>query len=375
MDFRKLLFGTLCCFALATSFLSCSDDDGPQFNDEGSKVELPGRRAFILYEGANVTSNNAGIAFYAPDGNAQFVKNIYYTQNEKQLGSLGLSMVEYENNLYVVVSGSKYISKLNSACVEEGRYVIPAGEGDPRFIEAEDGFLYVTQYGGQVSKIDTRTLERVLTFKGGDNLEGIVECNGKLYVANTYKGVYPNIVYNKEVLVINPQDMTLVQTISVPDNPERLFEENGKVYLYSKGNYADVPNTLSIIDPAQNNNVTDLKIRASKVAEGNDDLFYLVNNVTEYNENWQPVSSVNSFITYNTKTGQKGGSFLKNVPEKLKSANIYLLAVDDETGDIYVGTTDYVTTGTIYRFDRNGNQKGEPFDAGGINPNTMLFLD
>lgn len=375
MELRKWLFGTLCCFALATSFISCSDDDEPQFNDEGSKVELPGRRAFILYEGANVTSNNSGIAFYAPNGDAQFIKNIYYTQNEKQLGSLGQSMVEYENNIYVVVSGSKYISKLNSACVEEGRYMIPAGEGDPRFIEAEDGFIYVTQYGGQVSKIDARTMERVLTFKGGDNLEGIVECNGKLYVANTYKGLYPNIVYNKEVLVINPHDMTLVQKVTVPDNPERLFEEDGKVYLYSKGNYADIPNTLSVIDPLQNNKVTDLDIRASKIAEGNDDMLYLVNNETEYDSNWNVVSSVNTFATYNTKTGAKGGSFLKDIPEKLKGSTIYLLAVDDETGDIYVGITDYVTTGTIYRFDRNGNQNGESFDAGGINPNTMLFLD
>lgn len=375
MEIRKFLFGTLCCLALGTSFVSCSDDDEPGFNDGGSKVELPGRRAYILYEGASTTSNNAGIAFYAPNGDKEFIKDIYKTQNEKQLGSLGQSMIEYENNIYVVVSGSKYIAKLNSACVEEGRYFIPAGEGDPRYIEAEDGFIYVTQYGGQVSKLDANTLKLVDTFKGGDNLEGIVECNGKLYVANTYKGLYPNITYNKEVLVVNPQTMELEQTLTVPDNPERLFEEDGKVYLYSKGNYADVLNTLSVIDPLQNNKVTDLNIRVSKVVEGNDDMFYLVNNETIYDDNWQVVSSVNTFTTYNTKTGQKGGSFLKNVPEKLKSANIYLLAVDDETGDIYVGITDYVTTGTIYRFDRNGNQKGEPFDAGGINPNTMLFLD
>lgn len=374
MNIKKIIFGTLCCLSIGASLVACSDHD-PALNEDGSKVELPGRRAYILYEGANVTSNNAGIAFYAPNGDKEYIKDIYKVQNEKQLGSLAQSAIEYKNNIYVVVSGSKYVAKLNAACVEEARYAIPAGEGDPRYIEAEEGFIYVTQYGGQVSKLDANSLQLVDTFKGGDNLEGIVACNGKLYVANTYKGLYPNIVYNKEVFVIDPQDMSLTQKITVPDNPERLFEEDGKVYLYSKGNYADVPNTMSIIDPAQNNKVTDLKIRAGKVAEGNDDLFYLVNNVTEYDENWQPISSVNTFITYNTKTGQKGGSFLKEVPEKLKSANIYLLAVDDETGDIYVGITDYVTTGTIYRFDHNGNPQGEPFDAGGINPNTMLFVD
>ena len=67
-------------------------------------------------------------------------------------------------------------------------------------------------------------------------------------------------------------------------------------------------------------------------------------------------------------------SFLNNVPEALKTSTIYLLEVDEETGFIYVGTSDYNTNGTIYQFDQNGKFLRQ-FDSGGINPSAMVFID
>lgn len=373
MKLGKLLWSTLFASAFCIALSSCDKNEEKIPNDDGSIIELPGKRAYILYEG-KMGSNNTGIAFYAPNNDAQFQNNIYKLQNNQELGSLATEFIEYENHIYVVVSGSKYIAKLNEACVEINRYIIPEGEGDPRRIVAEDGYLYVTQYGGQVSKIDANTMKLVSTFKGGDNLEGIAECNGKLYVANTYKNDNGNFIYNKEVFIINPKTMKQEETITVVSNPEKIIEKGGKLYLHSKGNYYDEQNTLQVIDPKNNNKVTNLNTPISKIAEGKDDLLYLVNNVTVYDENWNVVSSENTFTTYNTKTGEKGGSFLKNAPEKLKSDNIYLLSVDDDTDDIYIGTSDYINTGTIYRFDANGNLK-DTFDAGGVNPNNMIFVD
>ena len=81
-------------------------------------------------------------------------------------------------------------------------------------------------------------------------------------------------------------------------------------------------------------------------------------------------------IIYNPKADEvdETTSFLKDAPESFSTAAIYLLEVDEETGDIYVGTSDYVTNGTMYRFDANGNLKNT-FDAGGINPSMMVFMD
>ena len=65
------------------------------------------------------------------------------------------------------------------------------------------------------------------TFHKGDNLEGIVEKDGKLYVANSYKGLND---FNQEVFVINAKTMALENTLQVVLNPTKIHEIDDKIY-------------------------------------------------------------------------------------------------------------------------------------------------
>lgn len=159
MDFRKLFAGSLCTLALACTFTSCSDDDDDDFKDGGSNVKLPSKRAFILNEGS-YNGNNAGISFYAPNGNASFIDDIYKTQNSRSLGDTGQDIIEYDDYLYVIVYGSNLLVKLNSAGVELDSIHFTAEEGSPRFMTASDGKIYVTLYSGNVMKINAKTLKK-----------------------------------------------------------------------------------------------------------------------------------------------------------------------------------------------------------------------
>ena len=369
MNVKSFLMGMLCLLATGVSFVSCNDDNDDFLDDTGSKVSLPGRRAYILYEGS-YGQGNSGLAFYAPDGNADFIGDIYTVQNGKGLGDTGSAMIEHDDNIYVVVSGSNYVARLNAAGVEQCRHEF---EYMPRYIDAEDGYVYVTQYGGRVSKLDAVTLDEVGVYQGQSDhaYEGIVECNGLLYVADSQtrdESATVVLGYNSEVLVIDPNSMQLKQTVSVTVNPERLWEDDGKVFLISRGDYATVTDSwLQLID-TQTNTKTDIE-KVAKLAE-RDNVLYLIN--TEYDSSY---NQTNSFFTYNISTGKiTDHTFLNNNPEELSSATIYLFEVDDETGDIYIGTSDYVSEGTVYRFDASGTFK-EKFDAGGINPNSMIFVD
>ena len=366
MNFRKFLVGALCFLALGGSFTACSDDDDVM-NDNGSKTELPGRRAYILYEGNFAPGqplNDTGIAFYAPNNDKEFISNIYKYQNNKELGNLGQAIIEEDGFIYVTVSSSKSVLKLNEACVEVGRCDFTT-ESDPRFIVAEGGYLFVSHYGGTVSKIDPNTMKVVKSFKGGQQLEGIAECNGKLYVTN---GFTPDFSYLQDVFVINPQTMALENTIKVADNPKKIIEEEDRLYVLSLGNYGDVQSQLQVIDP-RTNQVTPIT-PASFMAEGNHDQILLVQ--VEYDAAYNPT---NKLFSYNAKTQQLNSqSFLKNPPAELLKGNIYMISVDDDTDEIYIGVTDYKTPGTIYRFDGQGNLKGS-FSAGGLNPNAMIFVD
>lgn len=104
-----------------------------------------------------------------------------------------------------------------------------------------------------------------------------------------------------------------------------------------------------MIDSKNNNKVTNLGY-ATHVAAENDKL-YCVDSRVDYSS-WPEVAAVNTFYTYDVKAGTKSsGSFLKNAPEELGTAVVYMIAVNDSNGDIYIGTTGHSdVNGDIYRF-------------------------
>lgn len=364
MKAKKYLWVAMALFMGGMALVSCDDSDEPKGGDGGDDVA---NYAYILCEGA-WGSNNATISYY-PLYEGGLVSDIYYEINKAKLGDLANDMIEYDDCVYVLLNGSKYVARLDANALEKARYNFSAEEGTPRYMDADDGYLYVTQHGGKVSKLNASTLKLEAEFKGGDNLEGIVAEDGRLYVSNGFKvDGSGNYVYNKEVLVLDATTMKQVGTIAVVENPDRIYEINDKIYVISKGNYADVQPALQVIDTK---NLTAKAITsAEKVTEGNNGLIYGVRSAYDANWNLQ-----NEFFTYNPNTGAVNEkTFLQDAPSDFSTIAIYMLVVDDDSGDIYVGTSDYVTTGTIYRFDKNGKLKTS-FDAGGINPKAMIFMD
>ena len=365
MKTRSILLTTLCSLMIGMSFTACSDDD-----DEPEPIIDPvDYPAYILNEGT-WGGNNANISRFFPSYNTSTESDYYKQVNGKPLGDLANSIIEEDDNIYVIVGGSKYVVRLNLNCEEQARYAFPQGEGEPRCIDVEDNYIYITQHGGQVSKLDAQTLELVATFKGGDNLEGIVEKDGKLYVANAWRlEGSNNYIYNQEVLVIDAKTMTKSGSIPVVENPVKIYEINDRIYVISEGNYTTIPAALQVVDTKAGTSESILN-DVDKITEGHNGLIYGIRST--YDENW---NSVNSFFTYNPKNGNVSeASFLQDAPSSFSSTVIYLLEVGGEQDFIYVGTSDYVTNGTIYRFDASGKLI-RSFDSGGINPKSIVFVD
>lgn len=384
MRTRSLFLSAACLLMAGMMATACSDDD--ETIDEGSKVTLPKVRAYILNQGSsqNATPNNdANLSFYAPNADAAFVGDIFKKQNERLLGANGQCMIEYNDCIYVSMSGSNCLVKLNAACVEQQTAYFSAEGADAdlsagiRYIDAEDGYIYASFYGGIVAKINANTLEVEKKLKIADafNLEGVAVCGNNLYVANSYKqdagGMW---VYLNEVFVVDLASFTLKETLEVEQNPNLMLEEDGKVFVISKGNYADIPgDQLQMIDPSDNNRVTNLGDYATYMT-AEDGVLYLAKSVTDWS-NYPDVATVNNFYTYTIASGEVKPLSLAGDNGKLSSASLGMIAVDDEKGDIYVGSPeDYVNEGTVYRFSSNGTFV-EKFDCGGANPVEMLFFD
>ena len=363
MKTRSILMTTLCSLMLGMGFTSCLESE----EEPKPTIDPVGKINYILNEG-HWGANNASIFRFDHPYYGISPEDAYLENNGKQMGDVANAMMEEDDNIYVVLNGSKYVARLDLTTKEQARYTFPEGEGAPRCIDVEDGYAYVTQYGGQVSKLNIKDMTLAGTFKGGDNLEGIVEKDGKLYVANSYAvDGSNNWIYNKEVFVIDTQAMTLEKTIEVVDNPTKMYEINDQIYLISQGNYTDVAGALQVIDTKTGTSKVILN-DATKITEGLNGLIYGIR--ATYDANWQ---LSNSFFTYNPSTGViSETSFLKDAPSSFSTDAIYLLEVDEKAGFIYVGTTDYQNTGTIYTFDKDG-KLFHTFDSGGINPSAMIF--
>lgn len=352
MKFRSLLLAVWCALFLGVSFTSCKDDDDDDEVTTG---------VFILNEG-KVNGNNAGISVYNPETHV-VTDDIYLAQNGEVLGDVGQDMIEYDDYVYVTVYNSSLLVKLDKEGKKVKSLSFSAEDGQPRNIVAEDGKLYVTLYSGQVARIDTADLKIEKYVQVGKNPEQIVEEDNKLYVANSGWG------QGNTVSVIDINTFEVVKTVEVVVNPNYLVEAEGFVYVISYGNYGDIPYTLSKI----NTKTYEVKeiTTATKMAEHND-IIYLVNSETK---DWTTFTT--TFFTYDAKKHELNmASFLQDSPQarELATKSIYMIEIDPNNGDIYIGISDYTRNGDVYRFSKTGEFIKE-FETGSLNPNNMVFFD
>lgn len=371
MKVRSLVFGMLCMLALGAGFASCSDDDDDdRREDTGSQVELPRHRVFILNQGS-WGYNNASIAFYAPNGDADFISDIFKKQNNAALGDNGQDLIEYEDRMYVAVNGSNYLAMLNAAGVEQKR-VSFVGDKDLsagiRYLAAEDGYIYASFYNGFIAKINANTLAVEARLGGlGDSLEGVAICDDVLYVANSYKQEGGAYIYNTNLVAVDLRTFTKKADLTVAINPNRLAEEEDRIFLLSKGDYANKPSSLQMIEPKNGNKITEFG-EATVMCAANDMLYW----VASTTEDWTHYTT--TFHKYDIKSGQTSVINLAAQAPELATTNIGMIAVNDDNGDIYVGTASYTANGNIYHFKNNGTLV-KKFDCGGLNPFAAVFFD
>lgn len=361
--------------AVVAGFTSCSNDDGP---DNGDEVKVKGG-AFVLNQGS-YQMNNAGMAYFKFDKDgAEIVNDIFFDVNGYKLGDNATDIARHKGKVYISMTGSNCIYRLSEKGLVEARALFHTDadlQGGVRYMAFDGDYLYATFYGGVVARISVKDMQVTAKLQtGGGNLEGIAECDGKLYVADSYSYVYDSAtgqtatVYNDKLYVIDTKTFTVSGTIPVALNPNKLIEEDDKIFLISWGNYADKGYSFQMIEPKNGNKVTELGV-ATDMGAGNDKV-YLVNSVTD----WSTWQTTNTWSSYDIKGHRmESSSFMKDAPDALTSGHISMIAVDDDTDDIYIGTTQYTLgNGSVYRFDKNGYFKTD-FDCGGQNPVGMVFL-
>ena len=350
---RKIFSLIALCAMMALSFTSCNKDDG----EELEEPVVPSEYVFVLNSG-NMGNNNASLSMYdMKDGTV--VKGIFEAKNGRRLGDTGQDIIVYGSKMYIAVYGESTIevTDLEAKSISQIKT-----EGQPRFFTAHAGKVYVTYYDGYVARLDTTSLAVDSKVRVGRNPEQLTVSGNKLYVANSGGLDYNTEAgYDKTVSVVDLATFTETKKIEVVLNPTEIESDAaGNVYVISKGNYWDVPNTLQKI-----NTQTD----AVSVVNGIEGTIFTTAGNTLYTIYSQWGVDEILYYSYNTSSNTVlSSNFIGNT----KIADPYQINYDLNCESLFISTSDYVNSGDVYIFDKSNNFVNK-FEVG-LNPMKAVYV-
>ena len=376
-DFLKLLVMML---AVPFVFAACSDDDDPvpvptpeptPIPDPEPDYSVPAdQQGLFVFNGGNQGSIDGSLSFIN-FSKQEVSNNVFAAKNNRSLGATVQNGAVFKGALFIAVYDSKTIEVVDKLTLESIKQITtPSTSNGPRYVVADDQYVYASLYSGEVIRINPATNEIDKTISVGPNPEEMVIANGFLYVVNSDGLNYQNgYVNGKSVSKIDLSSFTEVKKIEVGVNPTRIATDGTNVYALSTGYYTpENPSSIWKID-AQDN-ATDTGIGASWLAV-QDGVLYTINSV--FDENWM---TTNYYITYNlSDMSVNSSAFLgENVVDAPAG-----ICIDAEGGNLFVssynlayGYASYDTEGYVNQYDLNGKLV-KKYDVG-VGPCYMLVL-
>lgn len=330
-----------------------------------SEVEQPqysGIKGFYLLNEGNMGSNKSTLDYF-DETTGIYTHNIYAERNPsvvKELGDVGNDIEIYGSRLYAVINCSHKVEVMDAHnATRIGKIDIP----NCRYVAGYGPHIYVSSYVspvqgdptapvGAVFKVDTISMEIVGRIDVGYQPEEMAISNGKLYVANS--GGYRVPDYDHTVSVIDLRFFAITRVIDVAINLHRVKRgNNGLIYVSSRGDYANIPSRLFVIDPKTDNVVNEIETPVSDFWIHGDSAYIYS---SEHNDITGDTQISYSILDLNTHQ-IVDNSIIKDETEK-EIKMPHGIAVHPFTGDIYItDARNYVTSGRIHCYSRDGIRK------------------
>ena len=350
---RKIFSLIALCAMMALSFTNCSKDD------EEPLVEpvIPSECVYVLNSG-NMGNNNTSLTMYdMKDGTV--IRDIFEVKNGRRLGDTGQDIIVYGDKMYIAVFG-EYTIEVTDLEAKSISQIIT--DGQPRFLTAHAGKVYATYYNGYVARLDTTSLTVDSKIRIGRNPEQLTVSGNKLYIANSGGLDYNTETgYDKTVSVVDLASFTETNKIEVVVNPTEIeSDEAGNVYVISKGNYWDIPNTLQKINT---------QTGVVSVVSGIEGTIFTTAGNTLYTIYSQWGVEEIFYYSYNTTSNAVLSS---NFIGDTKISDPCQINYDPNCESLFISTSDYTNSGEVYIFDKS-NKFVKKFDAG-LNPMKAVYV-
>lgn len=349
---KNLLFILL----IAMFFYSCS-------KDENSVEPVVSTTGILIVNEGGFGQNNSTLSYYDFEKQISY-KDVYGPANDGAfLGDVANSVEIFEGKAYIAVNGSQKIEIVDLANFKSLGFIDLGPGSSPRelvIINSTSG--YVTSFGTKLYKFNPTTRAVVSSIEVGANPEGIVQSNGKLFIARS--GDFMS-GYDNKVIIVDINTDAVIDSVIVGVNPRITMKNDaGDVFVVCTGTYFDATNGkggIYKINPITNQAVDSFIIFSNpgEACIANDKI-YVVNS--------DGVLSIDLLTGIINATPVINGMAVNSM-----YGVVYSIAFDPIGQKIYCGNPkDFVQDGEIVVYDLDYNEINR-FDVG-INPGVIQFL-
>ena len=350
-------------------FSACDDDDNAT-----DPIGQNTSSFYLLHEGI-WGNNDSEISYNNVIENTSVMQhNLYSTANGRRLGDTANDLVTDKGNVFVLVTGSRYIARLSSNGHEVARWTADDTTGDPRYLILHGGDLYVSLYGGLVAKLDTATMQVKATCQVGSYPEEMAVVNNQLVVCNSGYGE------GNTLSVIDLNSFTLNSTLEVEKNPTRIIADGrGHAYFLTTtydANWTPISKVHEF--NGQNQNITTIAY-ANRMALIDEDYLLLIKSDIDYMQ--LPYRYENEFMIYDLESKRMDNNYFDHNAtfcSMLADQNITAVMQNDKE-EIYVAVGHQDSNGSLlnsslHAFTEDGIWQWTLDDVGGINTTTIEFV-
>lgn len=341
---------SLVIISLTAFIISCTKDHTPSPVPPKVTTGL-----FVLNQGV-YGANNTTLTYY-DFGSGTATTDYFKKINGFGLGDTGSDFIIYGGKMYIVMNVSGYVAVANSVTAKFMDTIDFKNAGvnrGPENIAAAGIYVFVSSTDGTVAVIDTTTLTVQKFIKVGSNPAQMAVAGNQLYVSNT--GGF-SASFDSTVSVIDLSTLAETGKVKVGTNPGSIATDNsGNIYVVCTGDYNAIAPRLVKVSTSTNS-----VIKSADTVAG---IIRYFNNALYTTGGYMGTAKIG--LLSPNDFGPVRPSF---VSDGTMIENPYGLDIDPATGDVYVGDAkDYVSSGEVFCFDKNGNKKFSFSVTPGISP-------
>lgn len=329
----------------ALAFTACSDDDGPTFTTDPVE-QMSG--AYVINQGNYYGGVDGTMDRLALTADSTYTQSVFSAANGQSLGSSPQGAVVYGSRIYVPMYAENLVWVMDKTTA---RIVASIQTNEPEAICAAEGYVFVSNNDGYVSRIDTLTLAIDSHEAVGPNPAQMCTTGGKVYVSISDGYNYGNGYANGcRVAEIDALTGKKVKDIAVGVNPGPIAADaDGRVFVVCRGNYADIASAVWAIQAGATEGS---ELAPASLIAVNGTTLYVINSVTDWGAN----QTVVDFKTYDTTTGNlRADDFLAGQP---MAPAPQAININPQNGDIYVcsdrSSAEYDKPGLLYIYKADG---------------------